>query len=466
MLNLAYRQLTQESADVCEIGSVSETGGAGYLWHYWIPWMAMLDRKRFRLCQAGQAQAEGRPFAFPLELRWEFVEWARRSAGADFLTPHVPLGVLTAVRTGKAVILLYFGHEGRPLNYVVSGQKQSAYDLILNFHRRHDLPRGAVWFVSGNLTGWSEYESWKRQRLGPGNAPDPFEARFVEPFSFLAQAAQRIQEQGVELEVESKGNTNARGAYQQQGIRLTLSRTARSAVGLESEPPLAAGSPPTKLFLCMNRRPHQHRRSIVCHLLRRGHLERSLVSFRDDNPEAIRWDDVELAVAWQKLQRRQPLTIDRDLPLDPDRYFLDNPAAVKIGEAWPYRDTCYSIITETHFTNDRLFVSEKLWKPIVNRHPFLVAGTPGTLAYLHSLGFRTFTPAINEHYDSLSDDRQRMQALFAAIDALGALDDAGRDFMLRQMGPTLAHNEYHLRHFQPPMARLFDEIEVKLMSSR
>ena len=90
-------------------------------------------------------------------------------------------------------------------------------------------------------------------------------------------------------------------------------------------------------------------------------------------------------------------------------------------------------------------MSEKLWKPILNCHPFVVVGTPGTLAYLRGLGFQTFTPLIDESYDPLIDDEQRMQALFATIDALGALDDSQRAAKLAQMQPILAHNARHMQ---------------------
>ena len=106
-----------------------------------------------------------------------------------------------------------------------------------------------------------------------------------------------------------------------------------------------------------------------------------------------------MEAASRELQKRQPLTIDRDLPLDFESYYRDNDAAVNPGEAWPYRSTCFSIVTETQFRNDVLFVSEKVWKPIRNRHPFLVVGTPGTLSYIRRLGFRTFTPLIDERYE-------------------------------------------------------------------
>ena len=115
-----------------------------------------------------------------------------------------------------------------------------------------------------------------------------------------------------------------------------------------------------------------------------------MVSFQDNGEEAVGFDDAEMQSAWMKLKTLQPLVIDRDLPLDFDTYYRTNDSAVKPGEAWPYRKTCFSIVTETHFSNDVLFVSEKIWKPMRYGHPFLVAGTPGTLSYIRQLGISDF----------------------------------------------------------------------------
>jgi hypothetical protein len=138
---------------------------------------------------------------------------------------------------------------------------------------------------------------------------------------------------------------------------------------------------------------------------------------------------------------------------------------VNPGEVWPYLQSCFSIVTETQFTNEVLFVSEKIWKPIRNGHTFLVVGTPGTLSYLRQLGFQTFMPLIDERYDSIVDDGQRMQALFAVIDVLGKLDDNQRTALLKRAEPVLRHNRCHLRQLSSPMASLLSEIDVRLNCS-
>jgi hypothetical protein len=465
MLDIAYSSLSQDGDNAYIIGAESDQAGEGYVWHYWIPSLALLDRERLKMRRLDQVLLHGNRFVFPLELRWEFIEWFAHNMAADFLTPFVPPGVLRAARAGKAIILLFFGHEGRTLSFTVNpeGEKQSVYDLIFRFISRHDLPPSGVWFISGNLAGRLEYDAWKRRRLGDKDLPDPFEARFAEHFSYLVQVIMRAHEQGLELDVRWHAKQLPHGLNVHQATHLTVKPVRPSTI--LTRPNARCGALPPKLFLSMNRMVRPHRRTIVCHLLRRGFLERSVVSFRDDHPDRTHFDDCEMQKAWKELQKRQPLVIDRDLPLEFGRYMQDNFAAVTIGDAWPYRATSFSIVCETHFINDILFVSEKVWKPIANGHSFVIVGTPATLAYLRSLGFQTFTPIINEYYDALIDDGERMRALFAVIDHLGALDDNRRAAMLDQMQPALQHNVEHLRQLESPMARIWEEIEAKLATA-
>jgi hypothetical protein len=462
MLDIAYPLLSQIGDNAYIIGAACDQAGAGYVWHYWIPSLALLDPKQLRIRRLDQILLEGSRFVFPLELRWEFITWFARNMASDFVTPHVPPAVLSAARAGKAVILLFFGHEARRLSFTPNpeGEEQSVYDLIFRFISIHDLPNGAVWFISGNLAGRIEYETWKRRRLGDKDVP--FEARFAEHFSSLVQSIRRAHEQGFDLDVRWHAKQSPQGICFHQATHLTV-KSLRQNIILTHQ--IRRGALPPKLFLSMNRETRPHRRTIVCHLLRQGFLERSIVSFRDDHPDRTRFDDSEMQRAWEELQKRQPLVIDRDLPLDFGQYMQDNFAAVTISEAWPYRDTSFSIVCETHFTNDVLFVSEKVWKPIVNGHPFVIVGTPATLAYLRSLGFQTFTPFIDESYDAIIDNGERMQALLAEIDRLGTLDDNGRAAMLHQMQSVVEHNEQHLRQLRSPMAQVWEEIEVKLAAS-
>ena len=185
MLEIAYSSLNQDGDNSYIIGAVSDRVGEGYVWHYWIPSLALLDRERLRMRRLDQVLLEGSRFVFPLELRWGFIDWFARNRATDFVTPYVPPMVLSAARAGKAVVLLFFAHEGRTLSFTLNpeGEERSVYDLIFRFISLHDLPPGAVWFISGNLTGRLEYETWKRRRLG--DKDDLTHSKHVSPNTFL-----------------------------------------------------------------------------------------------------------------------------------------------------------------------------------------------------------------------------------------------------------------------------------------
>ena len=103
MLDIAYPLLRQIGDNAYIIGAASDQAGAGYVWHYWIPSLALLDPEQLRIRRLDQVLLEGNRFVFPLELRWEFITWFARNMVSDFVTPHVPPAVLSAARAGKAI---------------------------------------------------------------------------------------------------------------------------------------------------------------------------------------------------------------------------------------------------------------------------------------------------------------------------------------------------------------------------
>jgi hypothetical protein len=78
----------------------------------------------------------------------------------------------------------------------------------------------------------------------------------------------------------------------------------------------------------------------------------------------------------------------------------------------------FHIVTETVFYDSKLHLTEKIFKPIVARRPFLLAAAPGNLAYLKSYGFLTFDRWIDESYDSETDPDQRIVKIVAEIERI------------------------------------------------
>ena len=80
-----------------------------------------------------------------------------------------------------------------------------------------------------------------------------------------------------------------------------------------------------------------------------------------------------------------------------------------------YTDSWFSVVTETIYDYPYTFRTEKIWKPILMAHPFVVAANRGYLKDLRSAGFKTFGHLIDESYDQIDGPRARMDYIIATI---------------------------------------------------
>lgn len=100
----------------------------------------------------------------------------------------------------------------------------------------------------------------------------------------------------------------------------------------------------------------------------------------------------------------------------------------------------FHIVTETIFYDEKLHLTEKIFKPIVARRPFILVGAPGNLAYLKSYGFRTFNRWVDESYDSEQDPDQRLVKIVNEIDKLCKLSEWELVQMYNEMQEILEYN--------------------------
>ena len=83
-------------------------------------------------------------------------------------------------------------------------------------------------------------------------------------------------------------------------------------------------------------------------------------------------------------------------------------------DRWPstylYRQTHFEVVGETfgEMGEDAFFPTEKIIKPLVMCHPFVVAGSYRFLHHLRQYGFRTFGDFVDESYDEEPDMEIRM----------------------------------------------------------
>ncbi len=115
-----------------------------------------------------------------------------------------------------------------------------------------------------------------------------------------------------------------------------------------------------------------------------------------------------------------------------------------------YENSYFSLVTETACYRKfsaagktgfpgRL-LSEKIFKAIINRHPFVLAGVPKSLIALRSLGYRTFSPYINEDYDLEMDDATRMLMIGREVNRLVKLSPTELSEFIAFSREVVEHN--------------------------
>lgn len=94
------------------------------------------------------------------------------------------------------------------------------------------------------------------------------------------------------------------------------------------------------------------------------------------------------------------------------------------------------------------FLTEKTWKPISCRKPFLLVATPYALRDLRKLGYKTFDGIINESYDSIEDNAQRMKAIGDEIERINNLSKEEYTELLDKTKEIVEfnHNVYIQQH--------------------
>lgn len=105
-----------------------------------------------------------------------------------------------------------------------------------------------------------------------------------------------------------------------------------------------------------------------------------------------------------------------------------------------YRQTAYSVLSETTWQNEILMVTEKVAKVALGQRIFVAFGGQGFLAYLRSIGFETFGSVLDESYDDIADNQERWQAAWNQLIWLSSQDQA---YILKKLQPVLEHNYNH-----------------------
>lgn len=158
-----------------------------------------------------------------------------------------------------------------------------------------------------------------------------------------------------------------------------------------------------KLFLNLNYKPRAHRLMLYYYLLKNKLVDDNLVSMQSvDSP--LSKEIIEEYNFEEKFAHKIEL---------PERIISDDNINDYVGyqnKSW-YDRTVFSLVSETHDHDYTIFPTEKVYKPIMLGHPFVIWGNPGMLKYLQTQGYQTFPELFDESYDSTLDKKIRLKKI-------------------------------------------------------
>jgi hypothetical protein len=148
------------------------------------------------------------------------------------------------------------------------------------------------------------------------------------------------------------------------------------------------------------------------------------------------------------LIQASPITLDSML----EEYPMLSPAHLNIAKV--YHNFFCEIVCETYFTGTSFYPTEKIWRPIMLKTPFIVHGPQNYLENLKRLGFKTFDTWWSEGYSEDPHNHQPIEILNIIKDlSCRTTDELAH--MYQEMQPVLEHN---LATLQSLTAKDFEQI--------
>lgn len=195
---------------------------------------------------------------------------------------------------------------------------------------------------------------------------------------------------------------------------------------------------PDKLFLSYNRMPRTHRLLLLTLLNRHNLIDKGVVSLGNVTDATLH--------NFQNYHYPEAQTSASDLSFlksisntSPDGRNLvsENPAPEITEDHYP--TTFVSLVTET--LTKGLFFSEKIYKPVLIGHPFILIGAKNQLAKFKEFGFKTFSQWWDESYDNLDSEYERIEKAVRIVVELNKKSSEELIQIRKEMTPILVHNQ-------------------------
>ena len=225
-------------------------------------------------------------------------------------------------------------------------------------------------------------------------------------------------------------------------------------------------------FNCLNRRLRTHRLYILGKLNKLNLIDNNIVTYdftinenKDHLKEIPNIQDNEM------LDFTDIKKYIVDLQINKDKKFydfedLETLYGIMHEDASVYEDSMFSFISETSFLDNEFYISEKVVKALGQNHPFIVYGNVGTLKELKRMGFRTFSPFIDESYDLEPNIQKRMDMVFDEVLKLVNKTEEEKLEWMKNIKPILERNYKVLRNlfYNHKKLKIENETNLKMLA--
>ena len=199
-------------------------------------------------------------------------------------------------------------------------------------------------------------------------------------------------------------------------------------------------------FICLNRRPHVHR-LMLASLLQSSKNQGILTCCKDTDNGDMQYYERSIELAQEhypdilkrcgpKFFKQLPMVYDDGINAADDNPTIDNKPD-KFFNSWLH------IVTETYGINGQTFFSEKIFKPMIYWQPFILVGAQHDLKNLRSLGYKTFDGIIDESYDTVENNQERLLITVKEIRRIISMNDKQLEKLYLDCHEILTHNHFH-----------------------
>lgn len=216
---------------------------------------------------------------------------------------------------------------------------------------------------------------------------------------------------------------------------------------------------PSKRFVCLNNTWKPHRLLLALEIKHRDLMKDFYYAFlkvapgyqTDKDPYRNLVENINKSFDCIVYPEEQKLLLNGSL----DKFYLDLPLSLDQGhqEKMSYvsediekfhRDSLISLVTETYFIEDEIHITEKTFRAINLKHPFILVASYLTLEHLKQQGFRTFNDFWDESYDQISNPYQRLQRILTIVEEICSWSLKDIEEFKNKSKEILEHNFNHL----------------------